>query len=245
MPPAVIARVNVLGKAEPSILTFTDRHGREIGDYPQEGPVADDEASAANYDYVSEITGVGRVPILEPTGVEVVDLQVTQDVPLGTNADIDFGLVQEPLDTLPHEHEPTRYPNGEPTAVALPQNPAPPRQGMPAHNDRVRKPPKKYVTSMQGKKYAVALSWIAECLKVSNNGIALAQMSVKLMSPGVHRKADIVGMIMAQLSMKAAIKKWGERASYAILKEMKQLYWHNSYMPRHWHNLSMKEATDT
>jgi hypothetical protein len=29
MPPAVIARVNELGKAEPSILTFTDRHGRE------------------------------------------------------------------------------------------------------------------------------------------------------------------------------------------------------------------------
>ena len=39
MPPAVIARVNVLGKAEPSILTFTDRHGREIGDYPQDEPV--------------------------------------------------------------------------------------------------------------------------------------------------------------------------------------------------------------
>jgi len=32
--PAVIARVNLLGKAEPSILTFTDQHGHEIGDYP-------------------------------------------------------------------------------------------------------------------------------------------------------------------------------------------------------------------
>ncbi len=94
---------------------------------------------------------------------------------------------------------------------------------------------------MQGKKYVVALSQIAECLKESNNGMALAQISVKLMSPGVHHKADIVGMIMAQLSMKAVIKKWGERASYAILKEMKQLHWHNSYKPRHWHNLSMKQ----
>jgi hypothetical protein len=34
MPPAVIARVNLLGKAEPSILTFTDQNGWEIGDYP-------------------------------------------------------------------------------------------------------------------------------------------------------------------------------------------------------------------
>jgi len=39
MPPAVIARVNVLGKAEPSILTFTDQHGRKIVDYPQDEPV--------------------------------------------------------------------------------------------------------------------------------------------------------------------------------------------------------------
>ena len=59
---------------------------------------------------------------------------------------------------------------------------------------------------MQGKKYAVALSQIAECPKQSNNGMALAQMSVKLMSPGVHRKVDIVGMIMAQLSMKAGMQ---------------------------------------
>ena len=86
---------------------------------------------------------------------------------------------------------------------------------------------------MQGKKYTVALSQIAECLKESKNGMALAQMSIKLMSPGDHRKADILGMIMAQLSMKAAIKKWGERARFAILKEMKQLHWRNSFKPKH------------
>ena len=52
----------------------------------------------------------------------------------------------------------------------------------------------------------------------------MAQMSVKLMLPGVHRKADTVGMIMAQLSMKASIKKWGAEAEYTITKEMKQLH---------------------
>ena len=88
---------------------------------------------------------------------------------------------------------------------------------------------------------AIALSQIAECLKESKNGMALAQMSVKLMSPGAHRKADIVGMIMAQLSMKAAIKKWGERARFAILKEMKQLHWCNSYKPKHWRGLTKKQ----
>ena len=87
MPPAVIDRVTLLGNAEPSILTFTDRHDHEIGDYPQEEPVVDDEDSAVNYyDYLSdlqdfEITGVGEVPFTEPTGVKVVDLQVPQDAP--------------------------------------------------------------------------------------------------------------------------------------------------------------------
>ena len=48
------------------------------------------------------------------------------------------------------------------------------------------------------------------------------------MSKGAHRKVDAVGMIMAQLSMKAAIKKWGPEAEQAITKEMKQLHWRNS-----------------
>ena len=41
----------MLGKAEPSILTFTDQHGREIGDYPQDEPVVDDDGSDVEYDY--------------------------------------------------------------------------------------------------------------------------------------------------------------------------------------------------
>ena len=72
---------------------------------------------------------------------------------------------------------------------------------------RVRRPPERYIPSMKGKKYDVAMTQIADSLKGSKNARAMAQMSVKLMSSGVHRKADIVGMIMAQLSMKAAIKK--------------------------------------
>jgi hypothetical protein len=69
----------------------------------------------------------------------------------------------------------------------------------------------------------------------------MAQMSVKLMSSGVHRKADTVGMIMAQLSMKASIKKWGAEAEYAITKEMKQLHWRDLYKPKHWHGLTKKQ----
>ena len=66
-------------------------------------------------------------------------------------------------------------------------------------------------------------------------------MSIKLMSKGVHRKADTAGAIMAQLSMKATIKKWGNDAGFAITNEMKQLHWRNLYQTKHWHDLPKKQ----
>ncbi len=94
---------------------------------------------------------------------------------------------------------------------------------------------------MKGKKYAVAMTQIATPLGTSKNAMALAQMSVKLMPKGEHRRADFVGMIMAQLSMNAAIKTWGEQAKFTISKEIKQMHWRNSYKPCHWHSLSKKQ----
>ncbi len=63
------------------------------------------------------------------------------------------------------------------------------------------------------------MTQIAASLKGSKHAMSMAQMSVKLMSNGAHRKADTVGMIMAQLSMKATIKKWGQEAEHAIKKK--------------------------
>ncbi len=62
---------------------------------------------------------------------------------------------------------------------------------------------------MTGNKYAVALTQIVALLNGSKHAMSMAQMLVKLMSMGAHWKANDFGMIMAQLSMKAAIKKWG------------------------------------
>ena len=90
-------------------------------------------------------------------------------------------------------------------------------------NARIRKLLEKYAPSMKGNKYAVVLTQIVASLKESKDAISTAQMSVKLMNKGVHQNADIVGMVMAQLSLKAAIKKWGDKAKYAITAEMKPL----------------------
>ena len=77
---------------------------------------------------------------------------------------------------------------------------------------------------MKGNKYAVAMTQIATSLKGSKHAMSMAQMSVKLMSKSAHREVDTVGMSMAQLSMKAAIKKWVQEAEHAITKKKKQLH---------------------
>ncbi len=119
---------------------------------------------------------------------------------------------------------PTETPSAKTTAepIAAPQGPSSPAKRRSA---RMVKKPSAYTTSMTGNKYAVALTQIVVSLQGSKNAPSMAQMSVKLMLSGVHRKADTVGMIMAQLLMKASIKKWGADAEYAITKEMKQLHW--------------------
>jgi hypothetical protein len=64
------------------------------------------------------------------------------------------------------------------------------KKGMSARNARNRKQPEKYVPSMQGNEYAAALTQIVASLKGSKHAMSMAQMSVKLMSKGAHRKAE-------------------------------------------------------
>jgi hypothetical protein len=131
-------------------------------------------------------------------------------------------------------------PRAKPTAepIAAPQGSSNPAK---RRSTRMVKKPSAYTPSMTGNKYAVALTQIVASLQGSKNALSMAQMSVMLMLPGVHRKADTVGMIMAQLSTKASIKKWGTEAEYAITKEMKQHHWRDSYKPKHWHGLTKKQ----
>jgi hypothetical protein len=92
MPLAVINRVNLLGHAKPSLLVFTDCHGRVIGDYaPTAGKIDDTDASvlsAVNDLVPSEMLGVflgeeGSAD--ELPGVEAHDVAV---IPKPTGVDL-------------------------------------------------------------------------------------------------------------------------------------------------------------
>ncbi len=69
---------------------------------------------------------------------------------------------------------------------------ASPKAGVVACNTYNRKQPQKYIPSMQGNKYQFALAQITTYLGTSDTSMALAKMSVKLMSKGIHQHADII-----------------------------------------------------
>ncbi len=243
MPPAVIAQVNLLGNVEPSILAFTNRHGREIGDHPQDFEPSGDYDSFLVKHLTDELPGVVLAPEddaalpgvdtdfdAKPTGVEVDSNYVPQKF-----AEVN-GLGQQDTNFVP-----TKEPSSKPTFAPAVETQAPsPKKGMAACNARNRRQSEKYIPRMLGNKYTVALTQIAALLKGIKHAMSMAQMLVKPIPNGAHRRADVVGMIMAQLSMKAAIKKWGLEAEYTITKEMKQLHWRDSYKPKHWHGLIKK-----
>ena len=232
-------------------MTFTNRHGQVIDDNPQDADSSGNEDLAsiiayptgnsgvypvANGDYIA---GVDHDVAVEPAGVDIdkaTEAYIPQDC-----AEPDYGLGHQ--DPIEPEHlitPPTDTPTVEPTTmVRTPaEKTASPRKGMTAMTARVRNPPKTYVPSIKGNKYAIALTQIQTILVESKDALCIAQRSVKLMSKCLHRCADIVGMIMAQLSLKAAKKKWGEVAEKTIWIEMKQLHWRNSYKPMHWSELT-------
>ncbi len=128
MPKTVIDRVNQIGKNEPPILTFTNRHGDKIGDTTQDFDPGEDIDEITGVD--EEITGgeqIDEVPTEttddfdgEPTGVEFyaeptgVDIETNHDdiydpVPQGQDT-MDLGnksthqrCQRSPLGLIPHD----------------------------------------------------------------------------------------------------------------------------------------------
>jgi hypothetical protein len=122
--PAVIDCVKLLGKNEPPILIFTNRHGQDIGDLAQDfEPCADEDDNSfvahpndelPGVDVHSgdaELPGVDTDFYAKPTGVEV-DTEAYGDVPQEQNEVYGLGQ-QDPIAA------PTEIPRAEPTAEPI------------------------------------------------------------------------------------------------------------------------------
>jgi hypothetical protein len=165
MPLLVIDCVNFLGWREPSILTFTNRHGQNIGDNPQDADSAGNEDEEYIVAYPTnnpgmaldtenaELTGLDLNFAVKSTGVEM-DSEAQGYVPEDHNKVDGLGQ-QDPSKRFD-------FPTAETTTVPeVPSSPAQavlPKKGIAAHNARLRKQLESYVPSMKGNKYAVALT---------------------------------------------------------------------------------------
>ncbi len=241
MPLAVIDQVNMLDRAKYSLLVFLDCLGQANVNYtPTVGETddGDDDESVVNDLYSpvlpasSELAGVSLVKegsadmipgvdlpavvdvVSEPTGV---DTGGPQSDPPQINALLDEAVFDMALDDGLETYK-LNEPIDEPKVAS-------PKAGMVACNACNRKQPQKYVSSMQGNKYQIESAQIITSLKTIDASMALAKMSVNLMNKGIHQRADIVGMVMAQVLLKAALKKWCKEAEESVGKEMKQLHW--------------------
>jgi hypothetical protein len=122
----------------------------------------------------------------ELPGLEAHDVAV---IPKPTGVDLGGSQPEPPrVDAVFHNASFDMAADGGPEqqAVAEINQAAPPKVGMAACNACIKNPPKQYVPSMQGNKYQVALAQITTSLGTSEISMAFAQMSIKLMSKGIH-----------------------------------------------------------
>jgi hypothetical protein len=142
LPLLVIDWVNFLDWREPKFLTFTNRHGQNIGDNPQDADSAgnEDEESAVEYptntpwvagvEKNAELTGVDPDIAVKPTGV-AMDNEAQGCVPEARNK----------IDGLSQQDSSKRFgvPSAEPTTVQKVAQAILPKKGMAACNVRLRK----------------------------------------------------------------------------------------------------------
>ena len=235
MPDTVIARVNALGRDQPEQITFTDRHGRLIGDVIIPGEDVEDAKDA-------EIPGVdeGAVDHVELPGVDVAEQQDQQDVEAPQDVEI-YDLDNDEADPAPIEDEPPVEvaPEEQLEVPAEPVEPAPAAQPTETQavrrSTRARTQVKSYTPSMEGTRYDYAVAQLAQ------QGVLHPDAHMFVQEDFYQAEPDVVAMIMTQLSLKVGLKEWGEAGRAAAHSEMKQLHLRNTFKPFHWRELNQAQ----
>lgn len=232
----VINRVNALGHDQPEDMVFLDRRGRPIGDIEIPGVDASDEAGPSLDDF--QLPGVD--PIVEDA-IEIpgVDAEGPQDPFQDAEEEIDDLEAEEPME----ETVGVEAPVAAPVAAEVNLNPnqgqaqgqVPAEQEGLRRSTRVRTQPKRYTPSMTGSRYAYAAA------QLEYTGVLNPDAHMFVQEDFYQSEPDVVAMIMTQLSLKAGLKTWGDKAYAAAKAEMKQLHLRDTFKPKHWDELTEEE----
>jgi hypothetical protein len=203
---AIIDRVHVMARGQPSLLIFTDLQGNPIGDVT---PNFSDELDPGETE-------------VEPQGVMLPESEVPGELP-----GVDTG-VQEPFDepqaqmfdlegtSPPEPQEPPLIDLTAESNVVQKVEPTADQQQQ-RKSTRARVVPKPYKPSWTGKSYAYAMT----------------QLGSSFLDDEEHQHDPRLAFcFMQQMSLKAALKNWGNDAEKAGVAETSQLHWRNTFIPR-------------
>jgi len=87
------------------------------------------------------------------------------------------------------------------------------------------------VPSLGGNKYAYAAAQIAKNEALHPDAHMFLQHDFYQVEP------DVITSIMTQLSLKAGLRKWGDKGYEAAYAEMKQLHLRNMFVRKYYHQL--------
>ena len=222
MPDAVITRANELGRDQPEQLVFADQRGRLMGDVQQIpgvdpveiAGVEPDEANIADMPELDvELPGVD---VETGEQQEIVPPQLSED----DKCDLDAPIGLEP------ENE------NEPVAVVTPpvEEPAVPTLRRSKRIFTKTKPG--WEPSLKGNEHHCAM------MQLEEQGVLYPDAHMFAQTDFYQSEPNVVAMIVTQLSLKAGLKRWGERAHKAAHSEMKQLHFRDTFRPKHWHELT-------
>ena len=230
MPNGVIERVNTLGHDQPEQLTFTNRHGAIIGDEdPAIAGVVDDEENDNGDDELPgelDDTDDVELPGVDP-GVDDND-QAPYEYPEPDIAFDEPNIVQPELEIF--EQPP---PNNQVPVADEPVQVVEQPDGL-RRSTRARKATQTYDPSMKGNKYQYAAAQLVSSMLYPD-----AHMFVQ--EDFYQHDIDVVQTVMTQLSLKAALREWGNDASKAAYSEAKQLHWRDSFKPVHRKELTVEQ----
>jgi len=85
---------------------------------------------------------------------------------------------------------------------------------------------------MTGSKYSYVVTLM------ESHGVLNPDVHMFVKEDFYQAEPDVVAVIMTQLSLKAGLKEWGERAFKAAQSEMKQLHFRDTFKPKHWRELT-------
>ena len=223
-PASVIERMHLLAHGMPAMPVFTDRRGRVIGDVV-DNDLYDNEYDDANQPLVDdadlpgvhtdETGGNFEIPGVDPVQQE---LQQAPTTPAETEPEVDLDFA------------PTDEGNVDPPMVLsndAPEAPAVAVDDGVRRSTRVRTQTKPaYIPTMTGKKYSFATTVLGGTM---------------LGNEAYEYNQGVANSFMQQLSVKAALKQWGDDARVAGEKEMSQLHWRETFLPKRMSDLTSEK----